>query len=133
MSNDQPILLFDGVCNLCSGAVQFVIRHDREGCFRFAALQSETGRRLLVEHGLPPDALDTFVLVVGPRAFVRSDAALETARRLSGAWRWLALLAWVPRPIRDLAYGVVVRNRYRWFGRRESCMVPTPDLARRFL
>jgi predicted DCC family thiol-disulfide oxidoreductase YuxK len=131
--DDSPILLFDGVCNLCSGAVRFVIRHDPGGRFRFAALQSEAGRRLLVQHGLPADALDTFVLIAGARCFTRSDAAIELARRLGGAWRGLALLRLVPRPIRDAAYGVVVRNRYRWFGRSESCMVPTPELARRFL
>jgi predicted DCC family thiol-disulfide oxidoreductase YuxK len=133
MTSDTPILLFDGVCNLCSRAVQFVIRHDPEGRFRFAALQSETGRRLLVENGLPADTLDTFVLVEGPRCFTRSDAAIEIARRLSVGWRWLRLVAVVPRPLRDRLYGIVVRNRYRWFGRRESCLVPTPELTRRFL
>jgi predicted DCC family thiol-disulfide oxidoreductase YuxK len=131
--DEFPILLFDGVCNLCSGTVRFVIRHDPGGRFRFAALQSEAGRRLLVQHGLPADALDTFVLIEGARCFTRSDAAIELARRLGGAWRGLAWLRLVPRPIRDAAYGVVVRNRYRWFGRSESCMVPTPELARRFL
>jgi predicted DCC family thiol-disulfide oxidoreductase YuxK len=133
MTDDAPILLFDGVCNLCSGAVRFVIRHDPRGRFRFAALQSETGRRLLVRHGLPPDALDTFVLIEGESCFTRSDAALELARRLGGAWRALAILRLVPRPIRDAAYGLVVRNRYRWFGKSDRCMVPTPELARRFL
>jgi predicted DCC family thiol-disulfide oxidoreductase YuxK len=133
MMDDSPILLFDGVCNLCSRTVQFVIRHDPAGRFRFAALQSPAGQRLLVEHGLPADALDTFVLIEGARCFTRSDAAIELARRLDGAWRWLRLAAVVPRPIRDWAYGVLVRNRYRWFGRRESCMVPTPELSQRFL
>jgi predicted DCC family thiol-disulfide oxidoreductase YuxK len=133
MTNQAPILLFDGVCNLCSRVVQFVIRHDPAGRFRFAALQSPAGQRLLVEHGLPADALDTFVLIEGARCFTRSDAAIELARRLDGAWRWLRLAAVVPRPIRDWAYGVLVRNRYRWFGRRESCMVPTPELSQRFL
>src|SRR3990172_11490313 len=90
-NDDPPILLFDGVCNLCSRAVQFVIRHDPARRFRFAALQSETGRRLLVEHGLPADTLDTFVLVEGPRCFTRSDAAIELARRPSAAWRRLRI------------------------------------------
>jgi predicted DCC family thiol-disulfide oxidoreductase YuxK len=133
MTSDSPILLFDGVCNLCSGVVQFVIRHDPEGRFRFAALQSETGRSLLARLGLPVDALDTFVLVDGAHCFTCSDAAIEIARRLPGAWRWLRLVAILPHRLRDALYGVVVRNRYRWFGRQESCMVPTPDLARRFL
>jgi len=133
MTSDQPILLFDGVCNLCSAVVRFVIRRDPAGRFRFAALQSETGRRLLARFGLPVDALDTFVLVDGARCFTRSDAAIELARRLPGAWRWLRLAAILPRRLRDALYGVVVRNRYRWFGRQESCMLPTPELARRFL
>ncbi len=133
MTNEPPILLFDGVCNLCSRAVRFVIRHDPAGRFRFAALQSPAGQRLLAEHGLPADALDTFVLIEGARCFTRSDTAIELARRLDGAWRWLRLAAVVPRPIRDWAYGVLVRNRYRWFGRSESCMVPTPELSQRFL
>jgi predicted DCC family thiol-disulfide oxidoreductase YuxK len=133
MTRPPPILLFDGVCNLCSGVVQVVIRHDPEGRFRFAALQSETGRRLLVAHGLPADALDTFVLVEGPLSFTRSDAAIEIARRLSGPWHWLRLVGVLPRPLRDWLYGIVVRNRYRWFGRSESCLVPTPELTQRFL
>jgi predicted DCC family thiol-disulfide oxidoreductase YuxK len=133
MTDHPSILLFDGVCNLCSGAVRFVIRHDPRGRFRFAALQSETGRRLLVQHGLSADALDTFVLIGGARCFTRSDAAIELVRRLEGPWRWLALLRVVPRSIRDRLYRVVARHRYRWFGRTESCMVPTPELARRFL
>ena len=129
-----PVLLFDGVCNLCNGAVQFIIRHDPAGRFRFAALQSDTGERLLREMGLPPDKLDTLVLVEDGRAHQRSTAALRIARRLSGLWPALFyLFIWVPRPLRDLAYDFVARNRYRWFGQRDECMVPTPELRARFL
>ncbi len=129
-----PILLFDGVCNLCNGAVQFILRRDPAKRFRFAALQSPVGEQFLREHGIEPGRLDTLVLVEGGRAYLRSTAALRVARRLSGPWPLLYyLFIWLPRPLRDLAYNLVARNRYRLFGEREECMVPTPDLRARFL
>lgn len=130
---DPPVLLFDGVCNLCTASVQFVLRRDRREVFRFAALQSEAGRRLVARHGLDPEALHTLVLVDGDRAFVRSAAALRVAGRLSGLWPLLRVFLLVPRPLRDAAYDWIARHRYRWFGRRESCLLPTPELRRRFL
>jgi predicted DCC family thiol-disulfide oxidoreductase YuxK len=126
-------ILFDGVCNLCNASVRFVLRRDPHARFRFAALQSEAGRRLLEEHRLPADELSTVVVVADGRAYTRSDAALRIARGLGGAWPALGALRVVPRPLRDRAYGVVARNRYRWFGRREECMLPTPELRERFL
>ncbi|HEV8674058.1 MAG TPA: thiol-disulfide oxidoreductase DCC family protein [Methylomirabilota bacterium] len=129
----RPIVLFDGVCNLCNGSVTFIVKRDPGRRFRFAALQSAAGATLLRQFGLPADALDTLVLVEGNRAFTRSTASLRVARRLSGLWPLLYALIVVPRPIRDLLYGVVARNRYRWFGRRDACMMPTPDLRERFL
>lgn len=130
-----PVLLFDGVCNLCNGAVNFVIERDRAGRFRFASLQSEVGRRLLVQAGLPADYLGSLVLVDEERlAHVRSDAALEVARRLDGWWPLgYHLFRWLPRPLRDGLYGVVAQRRYRWFGRRETCRLMTPALQARFL
>ena len=133
MRTDQAIVLFDGVCNLCEGVVRFIVRHDPDSRFRFAPLQSEPARRLLEKHGLPTDTVDTFVLVEGSRCLTRSDAALAVVRHLPGAWRMLRVLVVVPRPLRDWAYTIVVRNRYRWFGRKQSCMVPTPELTSRFL
>ena len=130
---DQPILLFDGVCNLCNGFVQWVIRRDPEDHFRFAALQSETGRRLLAEAGMPVDALSTVVLYEEGRFYTHSEAALRVWRRLGGAWSWLYALRVVPRSLRDAVYHWVARNRYRWFGRRTACMIPTPGLRARFL
>lgn len=126
-------MLFDGVCNLCEGVVRFLVPRDPAGVFRFAPLQSEAGRRLLAGHGLPADTLDTFVLVEGERALVRSDAFLGIVRRLAAPWSWLRVLALVPRGLREAVYGVVVRNRYRWFGRKQACLVPTPELRARFL
>jgi predicted DCC family thiol-disulfide oxidoreductase YuxK len=131
---ERPIVLFDGVCNVCNRATQFLIRHDLPPArFRFAALQSESGRRLLREHGLSTDELDTFVLVEGARAFVRSTAALRVCRHLGLPWSLLGVLAVVPAPIRDRLYRWFARNRYRWFGKRDSCMVPTDDIRSRFL
>ena len=127
------VILFDGICNLCNGFVDFVIARDRAAHFAFASLQSEAARRVLsdvnVEHPLP----DSFVLVEDGRVFARSDAALRIARRLGFPWGLAYPLMVVPRPLRDWAYDVVARNRYHWFGRRETCRVPTPDLRRRFL
>ena len=128
------IVLFDGHCTLCSGAVNFLIDRDPHGRLQFAALQSETGRRLLAEHRLPmPDEPDTMVFIVGGKALVRSDAALATTKYLSGLWPLARVAFVVPRSLRDAVYTFVARNRYRWFGRTEACRVPTPALRARFL
>jgi len=128
-----PILLFDGVCNLCNASVQWVLKRDRRGLFRFAALQSDVGQQLLQQHGLDSKNFDTVVLVESERVFLRSDAPLEIVRRLGGAWRLLYALKLIPRPLRDSVYNFVARNRYRWFGRQEVCMIPKPAWKERFL
>jgi predicted DCC family thiol-disulfide oxidoreductase YuxK len=127
------VVLFDGVCNLCNGAVQFLLRRDRRRRFRFAALQSAAGQALLRQHGMATDSLETIVVLEGGRARVRSAAALLLARRLPWPWPLLAIFTVCPRPLRDALYSFVARHRYRWFGRRESCMLPTPETADRFL
>ena len=129
----QSVVLFDGVCNLCTGSVQFIIRRDPVGRFRFASLQSEVGTQLARHHGLSAEVLHSVVLIEDGHAYERSQAALRIARRLSGGWQLLWSLRVVPRPIRDAVYDVVARNRYRWFGRKDSCMIPTPELRARFL
>ena len=133
MKHDHAIVLFDGVCHLCTSTVQFIIQRDPHGYFTFASLQSEVGRTLLEEHGLQPDALDTFVLVEGSRCFTRSEAALRVAQHLSGGWALVRVLSLLPKPMRDWSYTVIARNRYRWFGTHETCMVPSRDLLDRFL
>jgi len=134
MSADSgPIVLFDGVCNLCDRSVQFILDHDPEGVFRFASLQSQVGRQLASRCGLDSDAMDTLVLIDGAECWTRSDGALGIAGRLSAPWRWLALARLVPRVLRDPAYAWVARNRYRWFGTRDECRIPTPDIRARFL
>ncbi len=127
------VVLFDGVCNLCNGFVRFVVRRDRRGRVRFASLQSDAAAVLLRGTAVDPAALDSIVLVDDDGVHLKSDAVLRVARVLDGAWPAMTAFRLVPRPVRDAAYDLVARNRYRWFGRRDECMVPTPELRRRFL
>lgn len=129
----SPILLFDGVCNLCNASVQWVLKHDRAGIFKFAALQSEAGQALLCQFGLSPENFDTVVLVDGERLFTRSDVALEIVRRMGGFWSVFSFFKIIPRPIRDAVYDWVARNRYRWFGKKDECMLPRPEWKGRFV
>jgi predicted DCC family thiol-disulfide oxidoreductase YuxK len=132
-ASDAPILLFDGVCNLCNASVQWILNRDHKGQFRFAALQSATGQQFLLRHGLSAKDFNTAVVVDGEQIFLRSDAALEIVRRLGGFWRLLYIFKIVPRPLRNAVYNLVARNRYRWFGHREECMLPRPEWKERFL
>ncbi|WP_276957891.1 thiol-disulfide oxidoreductase DCC family protein [Allomeiothermus silvanus] len=131
----KTIVLFDGVCNLCNGVVQFILRHDPQERFLFASQQSEAGQRLLAEHGIKAaQALaESVVVLEDNRVYLESDAALYILHRLGGVWGWAYIFRWIPRPWRDWVYRWVARHRYRIFGRRESCMVPTPALRGRFL
>jgi predicted DCC family thiol-disulfide oxidoreductase YuxK len=133
METAHPIVLFDGVCNLCNGAVQLILRHDPAGRFRFASLQSPAGEALQTRLGIDPEALDSIVLIEGERWYRESDAALRIASQMSGAWRALGVLRAIPRPLRDPVYRWIARNRYRWFGKQETCWLPTPELRGRFL
>lgn len=128
-----PVLLFDGVCNLCNASVQWVLLRDTRAQFYFAALQSEAGQQLLEKHGLANESFDTVVLVTENQIYLRSDAPLEVLWRLGGFWRLGYFFKIVPRPVRDAVYNFVARNRYRWFGQRESCMLPRPEWKSRFL
>ncbi len=129
----NPILLFDGVCNLCNATVNFVIDHDRAGVVRFAALQSDAGRALLATHGLAGDYLDSLVFIEGDAVWVGSDGAVRLTRYLGFPWRAARVLVWIPRWLREPAYRWIARNRYRWFGRQESCRMPTDALRARFI
>jgi predicted DCC family thiol-disulfide oxidoreductase YuxK len=131
--NDHPVLLFDGVCNLCNASVQWVLLRDHKALFRFAALQSREGQALLQAHGLAGTALDSVVLCTPEKAYTHSDAALEVLRRLGGGWQLLAVLRFLPAGLRNRVYRWVARNRYRWFGKRESCLLPRPEWKSRFL
>lgn len=131
--DDRPLVLFDGVCNLCNNSVTFVIGRDPEAKVRFAAVQSAPGRTRLAALGLPLDTYESFVLIDGGRAYYKSTAALRLLRHLRQPWPWLAVARIIPRILRDPLYDLIARNRYRWFGKRDACMVPTPDVKARFL
>jgi predicted DCC family thiol-disulfide oxidoreductase YuxK len=129
----ENLILFDGVCNLCSASVRFVIRHDQRAIFRFASLQSELGKEICRRRGIDPEDVQTFLVNVDGKILVRSDAAIAVASRFGGVWRIAALLRLVPRVARDSIYSMIARNRYRWFGRTDLCMIPEPKIKERFL
>jgi len=129
----DQIILFDGVCNLCNGSVQFVIQRDPEGRFNFAALQSDAAKQLLKDYQLPVSDLYSIILIKKGKVYQRSSAALEIARGLSGLWPLLYVFVVIPPFIRDGIYNWIAKNRYRWFGQKEECMIPTPELKSRFL
>ena len=134
MKSELPdVVLFDGLCNLCSRSVQFIIKHERAGLLQFAAGQSPAGVKLLRSIGFDPKDVKTFVLIADGRPYAKSDAAIRVAVRFRGVWSLLAFFRIIPRPIRDWMYDVVAAKRYQWFGRRDTCFVPTPELAARFI
>ena len=134
LGNHRPVLiLFDGVCNLCNGLVQFIIRRDPKGKFKFASLQSNVGRSLLKQFNIDPDLLHSIVVIDNGVAFQRSDAALRIANYLGGRWKMLKAFNILPKFFCDACYNVVAANRYRIFGKKDSCMIPTPELKERFM
>jgi predicted DCC family thiol-disulfide oxidoreductase YuxK len=133
MTDSYSVILFDGYCNLCSRSVQFVLKHDRKAKFRFASLQSEYGKLLLQKHQLPTESFGSFVLVEDDKIHLNSTAALRVVKSLSGMWSVLYFAIIIPRFIRDAVYGLVARNRYRWFGKRDSCWMPRTEWKERFL
>ena len=130
---DVRIVVFDGVCVLCGGWVRFLLRHDRGGRYRFAAMQTAAGRRLLTENGLDADDPVSFLLLEGDTARTDSDAILAVLTGLGGPWRLAGLARAIPAALRDPAYRWLARNRYRWFGRSDTCLVPHSSLRDRFL
>ena len=131
-ATDQPVLLFDGHCHLCSGAVQFILKHESEPVLLFAPLQSAYALRLLSKLTVPEAPGNSLVLVENDRVFERSDAAIRICNYLTYPWKILATLKIIPRAIRNLVYDFIARKRYRWFGRSEQCWVPHPTLKSRF-
>ena len=129
----KPLVLFDGVCNLCNASVQFIIEHDPEGKIMFCSLQSERGQAILQHLGMKTDDFDTFIFIENGEAYTRSSGILKEVSYFGGWWRFLSIFKIVPRPIRDFFYNIIARIRYRWFGKKESCWLPTPELKARFL
>ncbi|MBS9463427.1 thiol-disulfide oxidoreductase DCC family protein [Flagellimonas sp. 389] len=134
VEKEKKIILFDGVCNLCNGVIQFIIKRDKKDLFRYAALQSETGIRLTQERGIDTSKIDSFILIEpGVAYFTKSDAALRIGQDFGGLWKVLAIFTWIPTSFRNVVYDFIARNRYRWFGRKDACMIPTPELQAKFL
>ena len=130
---ENPVILFDGVCNFCNGSVNMIIRQDSKKIFRFAPIQSVAGQRLLKEYGIQEVSPDSFVLIENGKAYTASTAGLRVSKHLPWYWKWTQLLWIIPKFIRDAVYHFIARNRYRWFGRKESCMVPSQDIRERFI
>jgi predicted DCC family thiol-disulfide oxidoreductase YuxK len=133
MCNKNSIILFDGICNLCNHSVKFVLKYDKKKVFYFASLQSNAGRRLLQEHNLSNTVFNSFVLIKDGKPYLKSTAALMVAKKLSGVIKIIYIFIIIPGFIRNAIYNVIAKNRYKWFGKQESCMMPTPDLQSRFL
>ncbi len=134
MEESKKIILFDGVCNLCNSSVQFVIKRDKKDVFRYAAIQSEVGEQLMAERHIDTSQVDSIILIEpGVAYFTKSDAALEIAQELGGMWKLISIFKGIPKSVRDVIYDFVARNRYKWFGKQESCMIPTPELKAKFL
>lgn len=129
----HSIILFDGVCNLCNGAVNFVIKRDPGNVFKFTPLQEKQGVLLLKTHAVDTQKLDSIVLIENEKVYVKSSAALRIARKLSGLWPLFFVFLIIPSFIRDGVYDFIAKNRYKWFGKKEQCMIPTPGLREKFL
>ncbi|NJO90033.1 MAG: thiol-disulfide oxidoreductase DCC family protein [Chloroflexia bacterium] len=133
MDVNERIILFDGVCNLCNSGVQFIIKKDKKNLFKFAALQSELGQKILKEHQLSTKNMDSFVYTHGGKVYTKSTAALKIAKELKRGWQAFYIFIIIPAFFRNLIYDFVAKNRYKWFGKKDSCMIPTPELKAKFL
>ena len=133
LEKDKKIILFDGVCNLCNSSITFVIKHDPKDLFRYAPLQSDLGQSLLKKHQINPQEVDSIILVDQEKAYTKSSAALRIARHLSGGYALLSAFLIIPPFIRNVVYDYIAKNRYKWYGKKESCMIPTPELKAKFL
>lgn len=129
---NNPVIFFDGVCNLCNASVQFTIEHDKKNVFKFTALQGEYAKKILPQFSVDLNKIDSIVLIEDKEFYTKSTAALKIARRLSGLWPILYVFIIIPKFIRDWFYDFIAKNRYKWWGKQESCWVPTPDLQSKF-
>ena len=133
MQREHKIILFDGVCNLCNGLVQFIIKIDKKEVFKFSSLQSDFGQKILLENNLDTKDLNSFIFLDQGKLYQKSTAALKMYKSIGSFWQLLYILIIVPRPIRDWIYSFIANNRYKWFGKQESCWIPTPELKSRFI
>lgn len=132
-SKEKGIVLFDGVCNFCNSSVNFIIRKDHNDYFRFLTLQSDKGKSIVARHHLDPENLQTVILLENGKIYTRSTAGLRIAKKLKGGWKLLYGFVVIPAFIRDLFYNIIAKNRYRWWGKKDACMVPTPEVKNKFL
>lgn len=132
-NDDNYIILFDGVCNLCNNSVQFIIKNDKRNKFKFSSLQSPFGQNLLGKYNIDTNNTDSFVFIRKNKAYIKSSAALWVAKELGSFWQLLCFFFIIPASLRNLIYDWVARNRYKWFGKKESCMIPTPNIKNKFL
>lgn len=132
-NKENLILLFDGVCNLCNSAVQFVIKRDKKKKFLYTSLQSKTGQKLLLKYGLNLSDFDSFILIENEKYFTKSTAALKVAKGLGGIWSMLYIFIIIPKFSRNAIYDFIAQNRYKWFGKRDECMLPSPEFKDLFL
>lgn len=129
----SKIVLFDGICNLCNSSVQLIIENDSKNLFQFASLQSDFGQKFLQENNLPDDAFKSIVLIDGEKFYTKSEAALRIGKELDGLYKVLRIFLWTPKFIRDFVYDYIAKNRYKWYGKRDSCWIPTDELKQKFL
>ncbi len=132
-TQNKKIILFDGVCNLCNGSVVFIIKRDKKDLFRFAAIQSAEGQELIQKHKIDTSKVDSILLIDGATYYAKSTAALKIARHLTGGYFLLYGFMILPRFFRNWVYDIIARNRYKWFGKKENCMIPTPELKAKFI
>lgn len=128
----NDIVLFDGECNFCDRSVQFIIKRDKEAVFKFTSLQSDVGQEITRKYQVPGH-IDSIILVRDDKYYVKSAAALQISKHLSGGWKLLFIFSIVPKPIRDYFYDILAKNRYKWFGKNDRCMIPSPEIRNRFL
>ncbi len=133
LMEDKPVILFDGVCNFCNYWVNFAIKHDKKKGLQFTSLQGETASQLLPAYDLHPSALSSVIFIEKGKVYTQSSAALRICKYLDGGWKLFYGLMIIPKFIRDFFYNIIARNRYKWFGKKESCMIPAPGLKERFL
>jgi len=126
------LILFDGECNFCDHSVQFIIKHDKQALYRFASIQSNVGQEIIKKYHVPTN-IDSLILLEKDRCYYKSSAALKICRNLKGGWKTLYGLLLVPKPIRDYLYTIVARNRYKWFGKKDACILPSPEIRKKFL
>ena len=133
MIREKAVILFDGVCNFCNAMVNFIIRQDKRNVFLFAPLQSNAGQKLLEQYNIDWRENDSFVVIDRGKAHIKGNAALKLYDRLPWYWKWTQIFWLVPKSIRNRVYNLIARNRYKWFGKRDQCMLPSPQLREKFL